>query len=294
MNYSSENFPRIVTTRSIVITHEGETLTVKSDDPTYGRLLEAIRSENWDDVPALLSPKQAVKTLSNGQLYVDGSQVILQEEDGAEWPVPGALNDCLLMHLQENLPLGGLVNFAKNLRQNPSRRSVHQLFGWIESANLTITEDGCFLAWKRVNDDFTDIHSGTVDNSVGAVVEMPRNEVDDDPTRHCSHGYHVCSWDYLRNFGGSRVLQIKVNPADVVSVPTDYNNTKMRVCRYEVMQEVELPDEFEQPVTGPLYTEGVLASYDNVASYEESCDDYSSYYYDDDDDYDPDYYYDED
>jgi len=28
---------------------------------------------------------------------------------------------------------------------------------------------------------------------------------------------------------------VKVNPKDVVSVPVDYNNTKMRVCRYEVI-----------------------------------------------------------
>ena len=31
---------------------------------------------------------------------------------------------------------------------------------------------------------------------------------------------------------------MKVNPADVVSIPTDYNNTKARVCQYEVIGEL--------------------------------------------------------
>ena len=31
----------------------------------------------------------------------------------------------------------------------------------------------------------------------------------------------------------------EINPADVVSIPADYNNTKMRVCKYTVIGEVE-------------------------------------------------------
>lgn len=31
----------------------------------------------------------------------------------------------------------------------------------------------------------------------------------------------------------------KVNPADVVSIPTDYNDAKMRCCEYKVVREIE-------------------------------------------------------
>ena len=34
-------------------------------------------------------------------------------------------------------------------------------------------------------------------------------------------------------------MLVKVDPADVVSIPVDYNNTKMRCCRYEVIGEYE-------------------------------------------------------
>jgi hypothetical protein len=30
---------------------------------------------------------------------------------------------------------------------------------------------------------------------------------------------------------------VKINPADVVAIPTDYNNQKGRCCRYEVVDE---------------------------------------------------------
>jgi hypothetical protein len=45
---------------------------------------------------------------------------------------------------------------------------------------------------------------------------------------------------------------VKINPRDVVSIPTDYNNAKGRACRYEVIGEVGAnPDdkvEFDKPV----------------------------------------------
>jgi hypothetical protein len=84
------------------------------------------------------------------------------------------------------------------------------------------------------------VHSGTIDNSVGQVVEMDRNLVDDDPNSHCSTGLHFCSESYLGHFGnsGDPVMILKINPADVVSIPTDYNGAKGRCMRYEVVAQV--------------------------------------------------------
>jgi hypothetical protein len=40
----------------------------------------------------------------------------------------------------------------------------------------------------------------------------------------------------------------KVNPKNVVSIPADYNNSKMRVCEYEVIDELNMADikEFDE------------------------------------------------
>ena len=72
---------------------------------------------------------------------------------------------------------------------------------------------------------------------------MPRNEVEDNPEKTCSAGLHVCSYDYLDNYSSSecdldRVVICEVDPQDVVSIPSDYNNAKMRVCKYKVIDEI--------------------------------------------------------
>jgi hypothetical protein len=106
------------------------------------------------------------------------------------------------------------------------------------------------LAYKKVSEDYKDVYSGTFDNSVGKVCEMERNQVDDDKDRTCSVGLHFCSQEYLNHFGGERTMILKINPRDVVSIPSDYHNSKGRCSRYEVIGElgVNPNDAFTQPV----------------------------------------------
>jgi hypothetical protein len=138
----------------------------------------------------------------------------------------------------------------ENLYANPSKRAVTELYGFLEKNNLPITPDGYFLAYKKVRKDFLDVHSGTMDNSPGTIVEMERNKVDDNKDQTCSTGLHFCGMSYLSHFGGERTVIVKINPADVVSIPSDYNDAKGRACRYEVIGEmgVNAEDAFTAPV----------------------------------------------
>jgi hypothetical protein len=90
-----------------------------------------------------------------------------------------------------------------------------------------------------------DRHTKTIDNSVGQVVSMPRYKVDDNRNNTCSSGLHFCSLSYLKNcFGfGDNVVILKINPRDVVSIPSDYNNSKGRCCLYEVIGVLENKEE---------------------------------------------------
>lgn len=143
-----------------------------------------------------------------------------------------------------------VAHFLDNVMKNPSRRAVQDLYRWCEASKLPITSDGCIVAYKIVGPDYYDLYSHTFDNTPGKVAEMPRNEVDEDPTRTCSHGLHFCSADYLPHYGtadGNKVILVKVNPADVVAFPTDYNLAKARCCRHESLVEVtreEAPEFF--------------------------------------------------
>jgi hypothetical protein len=145
--------------------------------------------------------------------------------------------------------------FVENVYANPSQTAINELFLFLEHAKLPLTEDGCFIAYKRINKDYKDCYTGTIDNRVGA--DIPRMDRDDcDPDRHrtCSTGYHFCSWTYIRKFHGAHLMAVKINPRDVTAIPSDYNNTKGRCCWYEVVGEVfedmDKVDEtyFEDPI----------------------------------------------
>jgi hypothetical protein len=123
----------------------------------------------------------------------------------------------------------------------------------MENKNMPITYDGCFLAYKAVRNDYKDIYSGKFDNSVGNVCEVPRSSVDSNRDNGCGHGLHVGAIDYAKSYGGintdgfeggdndggNHLMICKVNPRDVVSVPTDSKFQKLRTCRYEVVSKFD-------------------------------------------------------
>ena len=104
---------------------------------------------------------------------------------------------------------------------------------------MPITEDGCFIGWKKVDDNYKDFHSGTVDNTPGKSPEMSRFEVDDNTRLECSVGLHVGSREYVHDFhiGKGKIVLVKVAPEDVVCVPNN-EPTKVRVWKYEVLRDM--------------------------------------------------------
>lgn len=137
-------------------------------------------------------------------------------------------------------PIEPMLKFLENLMLNPSYQSRKELYGFLEKYQMPITPDGRFYAYKWVREDFRDAHSGTFDNTPGKIVSMPRSEVDDNRDRTCSSGLHVCSRGYSRF--SQLLLLVAVNPKDVVSIPSDYQDSKMRVCEYEVITQVPTND----------------------------------------------------
>lgn len=200
-----------------------------SNDPDAGARIKDILDRALNMVKTAISktPDSGI-TIENGIVYYNGKEL------------HNSLTDRMLRQLEEGFDITPLSNFLAKLQQNPSYRVVNSLYDFLEYGKIPITQDGDFVAYKAVASDWKDIYSGTIDNSIGSTPEVPRNEVDEDPEQTCSKGLHVCSFEYLPHFAhvGGHVVVCKVNPKDVVAIPKDYNNTKMRVCRYEVVAEV--------------------------------------------------------
>jgi hypothetical protein len=239
------SYPFIIQGSNVTVVIDGKPHTIAKTHLTYTKVVDAIKANDWDAVKQIIDPVKVVLNYGQGNVSIQGSQMFWKGELFA-----GSLATRMIAMLEEGFDISPMVNFMENLMLNPSKRAVDELYGFLEKNNLPITPDGHFLAYKRVRENYFDCHTGTMDNSPGRIVEMERNKVDDNKDNTCSQGLHFCSQEYLKSFGGARTVIVKINPRDVVSIPSDYNNSKGRACRYEVISELGVKEEdaFTRPV----------------------------------------------
>lgn len=187
-----------------------------------------------------------LRSLSD-RISFDGDNVLF-DGDVQSGPLADHLMRCLESGTQD---YGPVVKFWEKVAQNPDERSKQQLFTWLQSHQFTITEDGDILGYKgvlsREEGKFLSVHSGTafvdgveikgqIPNNPGTEVTMPRSMVKNDPNSACSYGLHVGDWSYASSFGDGATLEVHVNPRDVVSIPRDSGQRKMRCCKYKVVK----------------------------------------------------------
>ena len=232
---------------SITVFFNKKPYTINKQAHTYDLVLKAVRANDLNALENALNIRQgivsALSAKGNGKVEIRGEQIFYADRE-----VTGLIASRIFEVIRLGLDVKPMVRFLENLMLNPSKRATDELFGFLDVCSLPITEDGHFLAYKRVRDNYFDVHSGTMDNSVGKVLEMERNMVDEDKNRTCSAGLHFCSYEYLSKFGGERIMVLKINPRDVVAIPADYNNSKGRTCRYEVVDELPV-NEYRMPET---------------------------------------------
>lgn len=245
---------------TLTIYHNNAVHTVHNDHTNYGLMIQAFNEDRFDDFVELMNAQNGNKIYAEKD--EDGNPTgIVVHDDCVTYngrPLHSTIVDRIVGMKSNGHDIRYMVRFLENLVKNPSSRSVNELYDFLANRNLPITEDGCFLAYKSVQKDFLSKYSGDnnlvllqgrevegkIDNSVGQIIECPRNEVDDERSNECSKGLHVGGLDYSGPNGwyhslGDKVVCVKVNPMDVVSVPKDHNAQKLRVCKYEVISELE-------------------------------------------------------
>lgn len=229
--------------------------TFDKDHPNYAALTAAIKSNDIVAFEKHISVGRTIQEWSyDNFLFEDGILKYQGEE------IDKSLTSIITDMIAEGFDHLPMLRFLERLFKNPSFTAIHELYTWLANKSLAITPDGCFLAFKYVAiydgdekvdaigrplkvGDYVDCFHKTSDglarkakpyrNNVEDVNTMPRYKVNDDRTEGCSTGFHVGTKDYVSGHG--TVIICKIDPADVVSIPTDSGCQKLRCCEYEVI-----------------------------------------------------------
>lgn len=247
----------------VIVPGEDKPLVALGDHPNFNAIVQAARDQDYGVVDLFDIAETVAQnferlsrriTTANGTLYLDGE------------PMSGVIVDHILRAMEAGLTeWQPLANFIENVAANPNPGSVTQLYDWLKRENFTIDADGMIVGYKGVNalPDGTyqsisagkatvdgKTYTGNIPNPIGSVIEMPRGEVQYDPANGCSTGLHVGNYEYASGFARGAVLEVRVNPADVVSVPLDCAAQKMRTCRYTVHDVFKQAAPYSEPVVG--------------------------------------------
>ncbi len=259
--------PYILTDHSLTVVIDGKAESMANDHPAWNQAKQALSDQDWDLLQSLFDVEQAVVE------YFNDDEAGVEVRDGGVYYKGEAVHnycvDKILDFMRNSLPHEPLVKFFGKLMENPSRRATEELYRFLEHKNMPITPEGNFLAYKGVNNNFTDKWSGTFDNSVGQTLEMTRNGVCDDANVGCSAGFHAGSYEYAKGYasGGGNLMVVEIDPRDVVSVPHDCECQKLRTSRYKVVGHYETIDapplpEYDELASYVDWDEGITDEYD--------------------------------
>ena len=225
-----------ITGSSITTIINGETFSIKAGAPNFMKVRAAILSADWAIIPGLCQHGIAIADFvvefnaANPQRapqFIFKDNVLFYDDER----LPNGLNKAILGWCERGNP-APFLKFWANANENPSNRSLTQMWDFMAKHDLAIDEEGYIIAKKGVDTGYLSLHSGPkgkLNYTPGNFVAEPRNKISDDPRSACSRGIHVGGSQYVNTFGGQRIL-VRVHPKDVVSVPYDHSSAKMRVC----------------------------------------------------------------
>ncbi len=271
----------------VIVVVDGVPYSASDQHPNFREILRLSTEGDTSvvdlfDVSVSISKKFEYVTdrvsIKDGRVYFDNE------------PVGAELNDQIIEFYNRGEGFMPLVNFLDKMMQNPNPDSRDQLYAWLAAHKFTITPEGDLLGYKGVRKvsegNYVSVnhgraivngeeYNGAIRNNIGDVVTMPRGDVEFNPGVGCSTGLHVGTWNYARGWAQGEVLEVLVNPRDVVSVPHDCSAQKLRTCRYVVTGIAE--GDYNTPLKAASNSWGTDA-YDDY-------DDEDEYYEDEYDDY---------
>jgi hypothetical protein len=224
---------------SIIVNYGGKVIKIPRETKRAEQVLDLIRENRLEEIPMLIDIELKIRSYSKEKFIIENGVVFSYGQ-----PVHPVITNKILQFYASNIPFDYLLNLWNNIKENPSEEAQQYIYGFLEAGEFAITPDGYIIAYKRINKNFTDVYTGTLDNSVGKVVSMDRSQVCADRDRTCAPGLHIAAFDYAKYHyhGGdpnTLLIELKVHPKDIVMIPIDYDNQKCRCCEYLVIDVID-------------------------------------------------------
>ena len=248
--------------------------------PEYEGLVECIKTGDAEAFTELLEVGTVIQNWSEGDFQFRDGYLYYEDEQVASQPT-----DRIIQLIKNGWDHKPMLAYLDRLYQNVSNRAVVESYNWCSHKGLPITPDGYLVGYKGVgiysgpnmfdkmgrplqDGDLVDRHTGnSFRNNVADECGMNRRKVSDDCTQGCASGLHIGTYDYACSWAGSsgKVILVRFDPADIVSVPTDCEFQKMRVSKYtvlsiarDILEEEVYEDEYDDE-----YDENKLDCYDD-------------------------------
>jgi len=250
------NVAYIITEDCLNLYLDGKPFMVNSGHCNFDLIIKKLKDKDYDGLESLVDIPSSIANATQGKVVIVEDKIYYNGKE-----VHNVIVERILAFIKNDLPFEPLVLFLENLLSNPTTTAIDELYLFLEKGQLPLTDDGHFLAYKKVNNDYRSFvpspETGEYfDHSVGSIVSEDRSVVDTNRNATCSRGLHFCSLNYLPHYygGNGRVMILKINPRDVVSIPSDYSNSKGRACHYEVIAEyTSSHKEYKEAFDSPLY-----------------------------------------
>lgn len=258
-------------------------VNISTEDPKYNRAFDFLAEKLRDQEPVTLAEWEFVlsrhdqlngnitKITENIAILADGT--VTHDYDTRKDALHAYIGELVA---EKNPMAKAFARFAERLEANPSEASKDQVFDWFigltrQGERMSITNDGKLVAYKGVNvindvpfsifqgpgiienpsGETEFIKHDSLPNRVGSTVSVQRSYVTADPSIGCGPGLHAGTYSYARSWGNGNVLQVEIDPAHIVSIPTCSGFQKLRCHRYVVVGFISDP-----------ITAGVVADHD--------------------------------
>ena len=226
---------------------DGNSAVWKSDNSQFEKVAHMCENSQW--IPIQMLHNQA-KTLLNNKVTIQGDKLVIEADTTDPVTKPEVLQIELgtadttdpvvafIKLLKEkgtiDTEIERIKPFLINMFQNPYINAVEEIYEYCLAKDFEITEDGCLLAYKNVNNDYGSIYDGgKTKHAIGQITKV--ENFDTNRSRECSSGLHFCSKSYLSLYSGDVTIIVKINPMHICAIPKDYNFSKGRCTQYEMV-----------------------------------------------------------